>query len=80
VEELNTYRTPENRALVGAFPVMTLDIAEIRSSSPAAACAWPGSRSASHRDYFGDSCDAKSQRCTKARISTAVKLARRDDP
>jgi 3-dehydrosphinganine reductase len=25
VEELNTYRTPENRALVGAFPVMTLD-------------------------------------------------------
>ena len=25
VEELNTYRTPENRALVGAFPVMTVD-------------------------------------------------------
>jgi len=25
VEELNTYRTPENRALVGAFPVMSVD-------------------------------------------------------
>jgi 3-dehydrosphinganine reductase len=25
VEELNTYRTPENRALVGAFPLMTVD-------------------------------------------------------
>jgi 3-dehydrosphinganine reductase len=25
VEELNTYRTPENRALTGAFPLLTLD-------------------------------------------------------